>query len=96
MNKYIRIGGMLYWIPDELDVGRTQVFDGIGSIKASAIKRTSKNRYIVYVIFDWHAEHYVHKGIGTAIDNLQDLYNKYGVIPECVGKMEQENAGETT
>ena len=85
MNKYVRIGGINFWIYD-LDVGRTTSFNGIGSIKASAIKRSSKNHYLVYVIFDWHAEHYACKGIGEAIIRLQDLYDKYGKIPTPVGK----------
>lgn len=84
MNKYVRIGGINFWIYD-LDVGQAKSFDGIGSIKAAAIKRTSKNHYFVYVIFDWYAEHYTCKGIGSAIDKLQVLYNKYGVIPTLVG-----------
>ncbi len=84
MNKYVRIGGTNFWI-DDLEVGRSVTFDGIGYIKASAIYRSSKNRYFVYVIFDFGANHFLYKGIGAAIDKLQDLYDKYGVISQLVG-----------
>ena len=77
--KEIRIAGAIIGIRN-LDVGRVQVFPGAGHVVASAIVRMSKNRHRVYIIFDFSATDRVCESMQAAVEWLQELYNKYGVI----------------
>lgn len=76
-----------------LDIGRTKVFPGAGHLVATAIRRTSKNRYQVYVILEYHADNVDKKSIGEAVAYLQKMYDKYGKIPGA-GDFKGENNEE--
>ena len=80
MNKYIRIAGVHVWF--EMWIGKTKVFDGAGYIRASAIEQMSKNRFCVYAIMDHNAVWRSFGSIGAAMDYLQELYDRYGIILE--------------
>ena len=75
MYNAVYIGGIRHGFSC-LEIGDTVSFEGIGGILASAIKRTSKNAYLVYIIFTWHAEHYEYKGVKIATQKLQHFYNQ--------------------
>lgn len=80
MKSKITIVGVAFEF-EGLDIGRTQVFPGVWHIVASAIRRTSKNRYQIYLILKDHAYNVDKSTIGDAVAFLQKMYDKYGKIP---------------
>lgn len=78
-NQYIIICGICFAVKPP-EIGFSLVFSGARYIVASAIKRTSKNRYHIYVIFENNAMDYAVDSFGEAKKELQSLYDKYGCL----------------
>ena len=78
-NQHIIIGGVHFDVKCP-EIGFSCVFSGARYIVASAIKRTSKNRYHIYVIFENNAMDYAVDSFGEAKKLLQSLYDKYGCL----------------
>lgn len=79
-GKYLYAGGKLLNIEGNISVGNTLTYGGYGNILASAIKRKSKNNYLVSMIF---VRNFAVIGIrfssmGDAIRYLQSYYNLQG------------------
>lgn len=75
MKIEITIGGITYVRDGGLKIGDAVTFCGSGSIRASAIRRYSKNRYKVTVISDsdvWT------RAYGTVTESVKYLREQYG------------------
>lgn len=73
----LKIAGI--WNPiGNFEKGKTEVFPGAGFIRATAIERTSKNRYTVYVIADKFAYAYALESLAGALKLLQAEYDENG------------------
>ena len=81
MNVYIRIAGAMVLVE-----GRSQVFPGVGRIRAVALEKTSKNRYKAFLIADFGAWFNSFDGLGKAVDEIQRWYNDYGTFLPNVGE----------
>lgn len=99
MKSKLIIVGLTYEF-ECLEVGRTKVFPGAGHLVATAIRRTSKNRYQVYVILEYHADNIDKKSIGEAVEYLQRMYDKYGKLPHVgdfkAGENDEERENDVT
>lgn len=98
MKNKVMIVGVAIEV-ERLHVGRTKVFPGVWKIVTTAIRRTSKNHYQVYVILEDHAYHIDKDSIGAAIAYLQETYDMYGKIPGAVdikGKNDEERKKDVT
>lgn len=62
------------------NVGKTLVFDGAGTILNSTLRRTSKNRYEIFIIREADIERSVHYGFGAVIEALQKAYDTSGSL----------------
>lgn len=76
-GKYLYAGGKLLNIVGKISVGEVLTYEGYGNILASAIKRKSKNNYVVSIIY---ARNFAVIGLrfssmGDAIRYLQNYYN---------------------
>ena len=79
MTSEIKITGIPFRF--RLDEGKTKVFPGAGRIVASAISRSSKNRYKVYVLYDFDAAtDHAKESIGEAVEMLQSVYDRWGSL----------------
>ncbi len=70
-------------------IGQTLVFDGAGSVLNTTLRRTSKNRYEIFVIRVGELEKAIYYGFGTVIGALQKVYDTSGSLLPFV----QENTG---
>ncbi len=62
------------------EYSRTQNFPGAGKLIASAIEKTSKNRYTVHYIGERLADAIPTTSLSEAVEKLQEIYNKYGCL----------------
>lgn len=75
MRLYLRFGMDWKWFRNPVQ-GSSVVFGSYGRILGSAIERTSKSRYKVYVIATWGViGGILEYGIGDALDCLQRFYD---------------------
>ncbi|MBQ8291897.1 MAG: hypothetical protein IJX88_05280 [Clostridia bacterium] len=87
MQRELRIAGLLYTV-NTLDIGQTVTFPAAGLIHASAIRRSSKNNYEVYLIMDGRAYAIADGSMSAATERLQKEYDDFGSLLGYVNRKE--------
>ena len=80
MRFSIIIGGIEYVRDSSLKVREAVTFCGAGHIRASAIKRDSKNRYKVTVISDRYVWVQLCATMTEAVKYLREQYSEFGTL----------------
>lgn len=92
----LKIAGV--WNPIcKIETGKTTVFPGAGFIRATAIERTSKNRYTAFVIADSFAYAYPMESLSSVVKLLQAEYDENGsLLSKGRGEQSAMGRGETS